>query len=80
MPEIRTTATEMDRVLSALVELLASVNVAVLEDPSKYRVANTTALAALVARDVVLRHGLEDALTAAVHARIETDQRRGEGG
>jgi hypothetical protein len=62
---------EADKVLSALVELLASVNVATLEDPSKYRVANTCALAALVARDVVCRHGLEHDLAEAVRVRME---------
>lgn len=63
-------ATELDRVLSALVELLASVHVATLEDPSHFRVATTCEIAALVARDVVHRHGLEPALDEAVQARL----------
>lgn len=68
---------EAGRVLSALVELLASVDVATILDPSKHRVATTCALAALVARDVVIRHGLSQELDEAVrasmrcHARLE---------
>ena len=54
--EQATTTSELDRVLVALTELLAAVNVATLEDPSKHRVANTVGLAALRARAVLQRH------------------------
>jgi hypothetical protein len=68
---METASSDLDQALAALVDLLAAVNVATLEDPSHYRVANRCALAALVARDIVLKHGREQALHDAVQARMK---------
>jgi len=62
----RDPAEDLDDALEALVRLLAAVNVATLEDPSKHRVANTVGGPALVARQVLMRHGRLDALNRAV--------------
>jgi hypothetical protein len=60
---------DLDEALVALTNLLADVNVATLEDPSKHRVANTVALGALVARQILERHGRLEALSRAVQER-----------
>jgi hypothetical protein len=63
-------ARERDDALVALTELLAAVNVATLEDPSKHRVANTVGLAALRARAVLQRHTRDALVAAAVQSLL----------
>ena len=62
---------EADDALDALTNLLAVVNIVTLEDPSKHRVANTVAGPALVARQVLDKHGRLELLNRAVQDHLQ---------